>query len=244
MKSTTKTITLISGGNAGIGYEIVKKLATENPSYHILMGCRDTKKGDQAFASLGSPPNVAPIQLDITSDESIAECSKTISEQFGRLDLLINNAGTAGRDLPPGKSLREIYTHCYSVNVISAAVLTDAMIPLLSKSHLPKIIFISSALGSISHVLDPAARFVDAPYYSSTKSAMNALSAHYSKKYADKGWKVNACCPGYVATALNNAVLSEATDPKNGAINAVRLATAGPDGETGTFSNKEGPIQW
>src|ERR1700733_10433175 len=108
--TATKTLVLISGGNAGIGYEMVKKIATEHPStHHVLMGCLDTHKGEIAVASMGAPMNVNPIQLDITSDESIDLCFKAIEQNFGKLDILINNAGTAGRDLPPDRSLRQVY---------------------------------------------------------------------------------------------------------------------------------------
>jgi NAD(P)-dependent dehydrogenase (short-subunit alcohol dehydrogenase family) len=242
--TATKTLVLISGGNAGIGYEITKKIASENPhTHHVLMGCRDTNKGEAAVASMGAPMNVNPIQLDITSDKSIELCFKTIEQYFGKLDILINNAGTAGLYLPEGTTLRQTYDHCFSVNVTSAAVLTSAMTPLLEKSKLAKVIFISSGLGSIGNVLRPNSRLVDVPFYNSSKSAMNMLSAYYSKKHPD--WKVNAVCPGLNATGLNTAVkLSEETHPRNGAIRAVQLVLEGPDGVTGTYSEKEGPIPW
>jgi len=80
---------------------------------------------------MGAPMNVNPIQLDITSDESIELCFRTIDQLFGKLDILTKNAGTAGRNLPESKTLRQTYDHCFSVNVTSAAVLTEAMTPLL-----------------------------------------------------------------------------------------------------------------
>jgi len=242
----TKTIVLVTGGNAGIGYEIVKKLSSEKPNYQILLGARDIHKGEEAASSLGAPINVNPIQIDVTSDDSINLCFKTIEQHFGRLDILINNAGTAGRDLgtypPKPENLREVYNHCYNVNVTGAAILTETMIPLLEQSQLPKIIMISSGLGSITNLQRPQAPLIPAPFYSATKSAMNYLAAYYAKKYPH--FKVNSCCPGLNATALNGIELTEENHPRNGAINAVRLATEGPDGATGTYSNKEGPVPW
>lgn len=241
--TTTKTLVLISGGNAGIGYEIVKKIATEHPStHHVLMGCRDMSKGEAAVASMGAPMNVTPVQLDIASDESINLCFQTIEQNFGELDVLLNNAGTAGRDLPRGVTLRQKYDHCFSVNVTSAAILTEIMTPLLKKSKLPKVIFITSRLDSIACVQRPDSEFVQAPYYNSSKSAMNMLCAFYARKYP--GWKVNTVCPGLNATALNGIEKTEATDPKNGAIRAVQLVLEGSDGVTGTYSQKEGPLPW
>jgi NAD(P)-dependent dehydrogenase (short-subunit alcohol dehydrogenase family) len=241
--TATKTLVLISGGNAGLGYEMVKKIATEHSStHHVLIGCRDTHKGETAVASMGAPMNVNPIQLDITSDKSIDLCFKAIEQNFGKLDILINNAGTTGRDLPPGKSLRQVYDHCFSVNATSTALLTEAMTPLLEKSKLPKVIFITSRLGSIVRVLQPNSEFVPTPFYNSSKSAMNMLCAFYAKKHPN--WKVNAVCPGLNTTGLNDVEKTEETDPKNGAIRAVQLVLDGPDGVTGTYSEKEGPLPW
>ena len=259
MAPTSKTIVLVTGANTGIGYEIVKKLAAENPDYHILMGTRDPRKGEDAVTALGAPENVNPIQLDVTSDESIGACVKAVEQKFGRLDVLVNNAGTAGRDLEAfggGKyegaksqlptfhwnQLRGLYMHCYNVNVASAAVLTEAMTPLLSKAELPRLVFVSSGLGSIGELLKPESRLVDCPFYNASKSAMNYLAAYYAKKHS--GWKSNSCCPGFVATALNGAKVTEETHPRRGAVQAARLATLGPDGQTGTYSNKEGVVPW
>lgn len=248
---SAKIIVLISGGNANIGYEIVKKLAWENPdTHHVMMGTRDLDKGEEAWKSMGSPSNVTPIELDITKDPIVDQAFENIKSIHGKLDILIHNAGTAGRDmgeveggafLARGVSIREVYKHVYDVNVISAAVMTEKMIPLLEKSALPKIIFISSGLGSIAKFQD-GYTFVDAPWYNSSKSAVNYLSAFYARKYPT--WKVNACCPGLNATGLNAVPMSEATHPRNGAINACKLALEGQDGASGTYTNTEGTIPW
>jgi len=236
-----KTIVLVTGANAGIGYEIVKKLALDNPNFQVLMGCRDTSKGEEAVASMGAPLNVNPIQLDIVDDESIQHCYLAIEQHFGRLDVLINNAGTAAQHLPAEATLREKYDLTYSVNVTSTAVLTDKLIPLLEKSKLPKIIFVSSTLASIGKTL-AAGKPVPVPWYSSSKSAVNAITAFYAKEYPK--FKVNTVCPGYRATGLNGAELSEERHPKHGATRVAQLVAEGPDGKTGTYSNVDGPLPW
>ncbi|OAL20621.1 hypothetical protein AYO22_08630 [Fonsecaea multimorphosa] len=184
-----KTIILVSGGNTGIGYEIVKRLASDNPNNQVLMGCRDTHKGEEAVASMGAPINVNPIQLDITDDESIEHCFLAIQQHFGRLDILVNNAGTAAQTLPPDATLRQKYDLCMSVNVTSTAVLTDKLVPLLEKSALPKVIFISSTLGSLQTTLDRGIMY-NGPWYNTSKSAVNALAVYYAKQYPK--WKVNS----------------------------------------------------
>lgn len=243
--AATKTIVLVSGGNGGIGYEIVKKLATENPTYQILLGSRDIHKGEAAAASLGAPSNINPIQLDVTSDTSIEHCARTIEQHFGRLDVLINNAGTAAQDLPNrNENFRRAFNHCYDVNVTGAACLTEATAPLLLRSALARVIFISSGLGSIAHVLRPEEQLHPVPFYSASKAAMNYLAAYYAKKFAAQGFKVNAVCPGLNATGLNNVELADETHPRNGALRVAELIGQGAESVSGTYSNKEGPLPW
>jgi NAD(P)-dependent dehydrogenase (short-subunit alcohol dehydrogenase family) len=239
--AATKVISLVTGGNAGIGYEIVKQLA-QNPDHQVLMGCRDTSKGEAAVASMGAQNNINPIQLDITDDESIEHCFKTIEQLFGKLDILINNAGTAGKANGLDRKPREIYDEVFSVNVTSAALLTDAMTPLLEKSKNPKVIMITSGLGSIQRVLDQKSAPIPVPWYSASKSALNYLTVYYAKKFPE--WKVNAVCPGYRATGLNSAELNDQTDPALGAVRAVQLALEGKDGVTGTYSHSDGTYPW
>lgn len=182
--ASQNTFVLVSGANQGIGLEIVKKLATENSGYHVLMGCRSLEKGQAAIASL--PPNlsVEPIKLDVTNDSSISKAVATVQEKYGRLDVLINNAGTGSRSLPQGLGLRQQYTQIMDTNAISAACLTEAFVPLLRKSSQPRIIFMTSELGSIGSTLNPKfpSYGVDKPQYKASKAAMNMIMATYAVK--------------------------------------------------------------
>ncbi len=243
--ASQNTFVLISGANQGIGLEIVKKLAIENSGYHVLMGCRSVEKGQAAIASL--PPNlsVEPIELDVTNDSSISKAVATVQEEYGRLDVLINNAGIGPRSLAQGLSLRQQYTQIMDTNTISAACLTEAFVPLLRKSSNPRIIFMTSEFGSIGSVLDPKCPYygTDLPQYRASKAAMIMIMATYAVKFKDAGFQVNVCCPGSNATNMNGFD-NRAAHPSNGAINACRLATVGKDGQTGTFTNEEGTLPW
>jgi len=240
MASPDTTIVLITGANTGIGFEIAKKLAKEQPSYHIFLGSRNPEKGEAAAAKLQAENlSVEAITIDVTSDESISTAASTVASKFGRLDVLINNAGIAVDDKHPGKdSLRDVMYECYNVNVFGAMQTMETFTPLLEKSENPRVVFISSGLGSFGQKSSMGYYAV----YRSTKSALNMLVMTYAHSHREKGWKINSCCPGFVATNLNN--FRGTGSVESGAINAVRLATLGKDGETGTYSSKDGPIPW
>jgi NAD(P)-dependent dehydrogenase (short-subunit alcohol dehydrogenase family) len=239
MASLKSTIVLITGANKGIGFEIAKKLAKEQPTYHILLGSRDPERGAASAAKLQAK-NVEAITIDVTSDASISAAASTVASKFGRLDVLINNAGIANdnKHIPGNDSLRDVMLEAYNVNVFGAMQTFETFAPLLEKSENPRVVFMSSTVGSFT-IQSGMGHY---PIYRSTKSALNMLVMTYAHLYKEKGWKINACCPGYVATDLNN--FHGLGKVEDGAINAVRLATLGKDGETGTFSNKEGPIPW
>jgi NAD(P)-dependent dehydrogenase (short-subunit alcohol dehydrogenase family) len=241
MAAARSTIVLITGANKGIGFEIAKKLAREQPSYHVLLGSRDSERGAASAAKLQAENlSVEAITIDVTSDASIIAAASTVASKFGRLDVLINNAGIAiDEKHEAGKgSLRDIMFETYNVNVFGAVQAFETFEPLLEKSENPRVVFISSDLGSFGKHLAPGGY----PVYRSTKSALNMLAMTYAYNYREKNWKINACCPGYVATDLNH--FHGVGSVESGAINAVRLATLGKDGETGTYSNKEGPLLW
>jgi len=229
----------------GIGYEIVKSLAFLRSDYQVLLGCRDTSKGEKAVSSMGAPSNVNPIQLDITDDQSIDNCVKAIEQHFGRVDVLINNAGTAGKDLV-GTELeptrRQVWQFVYNVNVISTEVFTQRLIPLLEQSKDPRIIFVSAEIASIGKMLQ--SKQPNEPQlvpFCSSKAAINMMTVDYAMMYPH--FKVNASCPGYRATASDDTEMSGDKDPAKGAENTVRLATEA-NIQTATFTNVEGTLPW
>ena len=241
------TLVLITGANQGIGYYITKQLASEQPDYHIIMAGRNPetiKKVAAELQSEGLP--VEPIVIDVNSDDSIAEAAKKVEEKYGRLDVLINNAGITHRKVDAeGKSRRQIMQAVYDTNVFGAYETTESFLPLLAKStKTPRIVFITSTVGSLQMRTDPKTATRRTPFaeYPSSKSALNMLCLHYAVKFENEGWKVNASCPGHCKTNLNGFTAGQ--PPENGAMNACRLATLGKDGETGTFSDLSGQCPW
>ena len=153
--------------------------------------------------------------------------------------MLVNNAGIAGRGLEH-LSPREQWTEIYNVNVVSTAMVTDALIPLLKKSDKPRIVMMSSGLGSCERYMKRSDNLIDAPAYNSSKGALNRLTVQYAKHFPEI--RCVACNPGLVGTNLNGMV-GKAPPVSNGAIEACRLVrdTGGP---TGTNTDKEGPVPW
>ena len=158
--------------------------------------------------------------------------------------MLVNNAGTALDGRVPDVPLRSVFRDTFEVNVFGLAALTEAMVPLLSKSPRPRIVNVSSGLGSLTLGSDPASPYaaVKPPAYNSSKAAVNMLTVVYAAQLRGKGVKVNAADPGYCATDLNGH--SGPRTAAQGAIAAVRLATLDDDGPTGGYFDEAGPLPW
>jgi NAD(P)-dependent dehydrogenase (short-subunit alcohol dehydrogenase family) len=247
--STPKTIVLITGANQGIGLATARKLATE-PNYHVIIGSRNVGAGIEAAKLISSEnqlADVSSLQLDLNSDASIIAAVQAISATHGRLDVLINNAGVL-LDLDtsvPGLSTRELFTQTFFTNVIGTACLTEACLPLLRKSNLPKVIFVSSRMGSLQEGLNTKMPFfdVDIKAYDSSKAAVNMLALNYKRLLADKGGLVNAVCPKLISTKLTS-MHPDGAPPEVGAQRIVELATDREGGVNGTFSDQDGVIPW
>lgn len=239
------TIVLISGGNAGIGLAVASKLAKEYPNYHIIIGSRNAAAGVEAATSLSSDgSSVSSVQLDLTSDESIASSVKYIESSYGRLDVLINNAGIL-LDRLTGLTTRELFNRTFSTNVIGTACLTEALLPLLRKSTLPRIVFVSSRMGSLVVASDDSTPWYNIDYkaYDASKAAVNMLALNYARILKDQGGLVNVACPQLVKTKMTN-FMENALPPEVGALRIVELATLGKGAPTATFSDRNGTIPW
>lgn len=246
-----KPVALVTGANKGIGLQIAKDLAAHG--FTVLVGSRNLEHGETAAKSVGA--DARALQLDVTNQASIAAAAERIRNELGRLDVLVNNAGIshAGK---PGRSLEEMaksgrpsvasldeVREVFETNVFGVIAVTQAMLPLLREAPAARIVNVSSSSGSLTMNADPTnphrALF---GVYSASKTALNAITLAFALDLESTRIKVNAACPGFTATDLNNfqgtrTVQQAAREP-------VRLALLDANGPTGTFSNEDGPLPW
>ena len=246
-----KLVALVTGANKGIGLQIAKDLAGHG--FTVLVGSRNIKNGEEAAQKVGT--DARAIQLDVTNRASITAAAERIRKEFGRLDVLVNNAGIAHSG-KPGKPLLEIVKSSrpsvasldevravFETNVFGVIAVTQAMLPLLREAPAARIVNVSSATGSLALNSDPAnPRRAMFGAYSWSKTALNAITIAFASDLESAGIKVNAACPGFTATDLNN--FEGTRTVQQGAREPVRLAVLDASGPTGTYSSEDGPIPW
>ncbi|KPI05545.1 3-oxoacyl-(acyl-carrier-protein) reductase [Actinobacteria bacterium OK074] len=246
-------IILVTGGNKGIGREIAAQLAALG--HTVVIGARDAELGEKAAAELrATGADVTAVVLDVTDPASVAAAADAVEARYGRLDALVNNAGVAtpaGSDRAaqrPSTADLDTIRQIFETNFYGVMTVTNTLLPLLRRSAAPRVVNVSSAAGSLAVMADPAISGLspdDLPIsagYSPSKTALTALTLQYARELRPDGILVNAVCPGYCATDLNNH--SGYRTPAQGATAAVRMATIPADGPTGTFTDDEGPVLW
>ncbi len=246
-----KTTAFISGANTGIGLAVATQLAKDH-GYHVIIGSRKAAAGEEAATTLvAAGHSASSVQLDVSSDESIAAAASWVEREFGVLDVLINNAGVLLDYVPgvleanKGLSTRELFTKTFSTNLIGVACLTEACLPLLRRSEVPRVIFVTSRMGSLAVTTDKSTPFYATDYkaYDCSKAALNMLMLNYARILEEDGAMVNAVCPGLVKTNLTNHT-QWGSSTELGAQRIVELATATKGGPTATLSDREGSVPW
>lgn len=237
--NTTKTA-LVTGANKGIGYAIACGLGGRG--FRVALGARDDARRTEAVARLRSEGiDVFGVALDVTSDDSVAAAAATVAREAGRLDVLINNAGVGGRTddgaQDPTTMDLDVLQQVLDTNVFGVIRITNAVLPLLRQSDSPRIVNVSSNMGSLALQTGP-----QMAAYAPSKTMLNSITAQYARALSNTNILVNACCPGYVATDFTGH--NSARSPEQGAAIAVALATLPDDGPRGGFFDDAGTIPW
>ncbi len=236
-------IALISGANKGIGFETARGLGAKKIT--VLIGARDEARGKEAAQKLKAEGVDARfVKLDVTDHGTIKRAADWIDKEFGRLDILINNAGIGEWNMKPSEIDLAKVREVYETNFFGPVALTQAMVPLLKKSKHGRVVNVSSTLGSLTLNTKPDSPIADfmALGYCTSKSALNSMTIQFAKELKETPVKVNAICPGYCATDLNNH--SGPRTAAQGAVAAIQYATLGPDGPTGGYFNEDGRLPW
>jgi NAD(P)-dependent dehydrogenase (short-subunit alcohol dehydrogenase family) len=228
-----KRVALVSGGNRGIGLEICRKLAEEGLT--VLLGSRDEEKGREAAEKLSGDVRVRP--LDVTSQGSVDALISSIREEFGRLDVLVNNAGVANDRGQSGiEADLDRVRDALEANLLGAWRLTEAAIPLMREDGYGRIVNVSSGLGALNDMGGGS------PAYRVSKAGLNALTRIFASELRGTGILVNSVCPGWVRTDMGTESASRSVE--DGADTPVWAATLPSNGPTGGFYRDRRPIEW
>ena len=231
---------LVTGANKGIGFAIAQGLGAVG--FTVAVGARDATRGEEAARRLqAAGVDAFWVALDVTSDDSAPAAAATIEQTAGRLDVLVNNAGISGRAdgsaQDPTTLDLDVLRTVLDTNVFGVIRVTNAMLPLLRRSDAPRIVNMSSNMGSLALQTGPMLAA-----YAPSKSMLNSMTAQYARALADTNVIVNAACPGYVATDFTG--FNSPRTPDEGAAIAVRLATLPDDGPRGGFFDDAGVVPW
>jgi NAD(P)-dependent dehydrogenase (short-subunit alcohol dehydrogenase family) len=224
------TVSLVTGGNRGIGREVCRQLAALG--HTVILTARSAEAATDAARPLGAEP----LQLDVTDPESVAAAVDQVGARYGQLDVLVNNAAVcydtwqraATADLAVVREAAE-------TNLYGPWLMAQEFLPLLRRSAHPRIVNVSSEAASL------AGMGGGTPAYAASKAALNALTRMLAAELRGDGILVNAVCPGWVATDMGGPGGRPVTD---GAASVVWAAVLPDSGPTGGFFRDGQPLPW
>lgn len=236
---------LITGANKGIGFETAKQLL--QLGYSVFIGSRDLKRGLKAvdiLKELGYK-DVDVLQIDVTNLFSVQRARKELESKVSQLDVLINNAGIIGEipQNPSTISLDNLRT-VYETNFFGVILTTQHLLDLMKKSEEPRIINVSSDMGSLTNHSNPEYEFYDVKpmAYCSSKTAVNTFTVMLAYELRDTHFKINSVNPGFTATDLNG--FTGYQTPEQGTRAIIKLATIDNSGPTGKFFSDGLEVAW
>jgi NAD(P)-dependent dehydrogenase (short-subunit alcohol dehydrogenase family) len=212
----------------------------------VILGARDPQRGADAATTLsGEGIDAHHVRLDVTDEHTIRAAMQEVERAFGRLDVLVNNAGVAlDRGMPPSAVPLDVLRRTYETNVFGPVAVIQAFLPLLKQAAAGRIVNVSTELGSLAQNANPefAFRHIKLLAYNSSKTGLNAVTMQFAHELQDTPIKVNAADPGYTATDFNNHRGTQTVE--QGARAVVQLATLPASGPTGRYFNADGSLPW
>jgi NAD(P)-dependent dehydrogenase (short-subunit alcohol dehydrogenase family) len=247
----SKKIAFITGGNRGLGFETARELAEKG--VHVVIGSRDEVQGQAAAKKLRDKGFAADaVVFDVRNREDHKTVAAYLQEKFGRLDILINNAGIMldSRDASADRTNRtstpspEILHETFEVNFFAPVALTQTLLPLLRKSDAGRIVNLSSILGSLTLHADPNSPIYDGKVfaYDASKTALNAFTVHLAHELQNTKIKVNSAHPGWIKTEMGGPTAP--TELSEGGKTSAELALVPDDGPSGAFIHLGESLPW
>jgi len=246
----SQKIAFITGGNRGLGLQTALEL--KDAGVRVVIGSRNLAEGENALGKLlDAGVDAEVLRFDITNTADHKAAFDYFTAKYGRLDILINNAGIAGGTFPgtgpehsAGEVPLELLRKVFDTNFFAQIALTDALLPLLKKSPAGRIVNLSSILGSLTLQATPGSPIYDAKSfaYDASKTALNAFTIHLAYELKDTKIKVNSAHPGWVKTDMGGA--QAPMELSEGAKTSVALATLRDDGPTGGFFHLGQTLPW
>ena len=245
---TTKKIALVTGANRGIGFETARQLGKEG--IKVLLGVRSEEKGREAESKLKDEGlEVELIRLDVDDPKTHKSAARYIEATYGKLDILVNNAGVLldensnGGFVPASETSQDVLRKTFDTNFFNTVALTQTFLPLVKKSDAGRIVFLSSALGSLTWHSDPKSPIYNYKLtaYDISKTALNGYAVHLAHELRDTPIKVNAAHPGSVVTDMNK---NGEIPVEQGAKTSVALATLPADGYSGRLVYLGEELPW
>ena len=201
MTLEARRVALVTGANKGIGFEICRGIASRDAT--VVMGARDIQRGERACSRLQAERlTVQLLQLNVADSHSIQTAVDEISRRFGRLDVLVNNAGIMLDEEATGLEVgHRTVRETLRTNFFGPLLLCQSCIPLMRKNGYGRIVNISSTLGSLTEMADPASGYaaVQSPAYRLSKNALNGITTLFASQVRGENILVNSACPGWVS---------------------------------------------
>lgn len=240
-------VALVTGANKGLGFETARQLGRLGMT--VLLGCRDRQRGQSAAKRLAEEDlDVTSVPLDVTDGVAIAELADHIHVRYGRLDALVNNAGSIDETDVLEVTAKQM-RRTYDTNVFAVVEVTHAMLPLLCASAAGRIVNVASTTASFALTGELNSPYAVARHilpYSSSKAALNMITVRYAQAFhrtpGHQHLKVNSASPGHVATDLTHHASTRS--PAEGARIIVHLATLPADGPSGSYISDAGTQPW
>jgi NAD(P)-dependent dehydrogenase (short-subunit alcohol dehydrogenase family) len=244
--ANAKKVALITGANKGLGFEMARQLG--HAGVTVVLAARDPQKGEAAAGKLRQDGlDVQFLKLDVNNRDDHAAVAAVLAEKFGRLDILINNAGIAVEVLGTGKvsaTTADALHNTFETNFFAPVALTQSLLPLLKKSDAGRIVNMSSILGSQTLHADPKSPIYEfkSLSYDASKAALNSFTIHLAHELKDTKIKVNSAHPGWVKTDMGTDAAP--MEIPEGGKTGVELALLGADGPTGGFFHLGQTLPW